>query len=264
MLTLHVQFTSGREVLGHYWGLLSGGGLALDLSGIELLGQTKMRGVRDCSEVSDSPPCVAAGAAQCSLAPEAPRALATVAMDQVNALLPPGTALRLEVHVCSIRKTYPLDVRLVELRNGKGGVQLVVAFLHSLPPDELLDAAWADGCDAPQRRSRRLPLRTSVLFERLDGGPVASQEGHLLNLSVGGCCVEGSGLPPPGTQVLLTTQPRDATEGPSLKLAGRVRWTEKPSSGLMGIEFLRPAPEVQALLQSQGLLPPLVEPEGER
>lgn len=205
MRTLQVHFISGREVLGHYWGLLSGGGLALPLGSLE----------------EDLPA--------------------------------PGERVRLTVHISSIKKTYELEVQALEVRlgsgpapAGKGDRRLMVAFLAESTPDELLDAAWADGCDSPQRRTRRVSLRpqAKVRYERLDGSPVEGRTGRLVNLSQGGCCVEGSALPPPGTQVLLTTV------GQEVKLVGRVRWTERPECGLMGIEFLGPAPDVGQLMQS--------------
>lgn len=206
MRTLQVQFVSGREVLGHYWGLLSGGGLALRL-GVDA--------------VADGRPYAS------------------------------GDRVRLHVQVQSVKKSWELEVQVLELRTTEsGGQQLMVSFLPGEAPDEMLDAAWADGCDAPQRRSRRLPSHTPVRYERLDGGPMDGREGRLVNLSAGGCCVEGPALPPPGTQVLLTTLPAGAREDTTVKLVGRVRWTERPEGGYMGIEFLGTAPEVGHLLQS--------------
>lgn len=210
MRTLQVHFISGREVLGHYWGLLSGGGLALPMGSLE----------------EDLPV--------------------------------PGERVHLTVHISSIKKTYELEVQALEVRpssgpgpghgpGGQGDRRLMVAFLSGSKPDELLDAAWADGCDSPQRRTRRVSLapqaQVKVRYERLDGGPMEGRTGRLVNLSQGGCCVEGSALPPPGTQVLLTTVEHE------VKLVGRVRWTERPECGLMGIEFLGPAPDVGQLMQ---------------
>jgi hypothetical protein len=197
--SLHVQFASGREVLGHYWGLLSGGGLAIAVGEDEPLA---------------------------------------------------GEQLRLSVHVCSIKKTYLLDVQVLEVRRAEEGTQAMVAFLPQSSPAELLDAAWADGCDAPQRRSRRLPLQAQVRWEPLDGTQMEGRSGRLVNLSLGGCCVEGAALPSPGTQVLLTTLPGGGRA--SLRLLGRVRWTERPEGGFMGVEFVGPAPGVDELLHSLG------------
>lgn len=202
MRTLQVQFTSGRDVLGHYWGLLSGGGLAIEVG------------------------------------------------QQGGAAFQQRERVLLEVQVLSIKKIYLLQVQVLDVRGGDKGDTLMVAFLPHSPPDELLDAAWADGCDAPQRRSRRLPTHTQVRYDCLNGRQAESRIGQLVNLSSGGCCIEGTALPPPGTQVLLTTLPRSTGEGPSMKLVGRVRWTERPEGGMMGIEFLRPAPEIGAFLQT--------------
>lgn len=199
MRTLQVQFASGREVLGHYWGLLSGGGLAIRLAG-------------------DEPT--------------------------------PGEQVHLVVHVCSIKKTYELDVTVLEVRRGAEGTQAMVAFLPGRPPVDLLDAAWADGCDAPQRRTRRLPVQEQVRYEPLDGSYPEGRTGRLVNLSAGGCCIEGTVLPPPGTQVLLTM--REGTQGP-VRLLGRVRWTERCDGGLMGVEFVGVHTGVGDLLESLGL-----------
>lgn len=217
MRTLQVQFTSGREVLGHYWGLLSGGGLSLEQ--------------QDLEELSD-------GAAAVGLT------------EGVGFL--PDEIFRLRVHVRSVKKAYELEVQVLDQRVSTDGRQVVVAFLPHSRPDDLLDAAWADGCDSPQRRFRRLPLQLEVRYDRLDGRERGGRLGRLLNLSSGGCCVEGAGLPPPGTQVLLTTVPRGPV-AEQVQLMGRVRWTERPEAGMMGIEFLGAPPDLPKLMQGAQL-----------
>ena len=107
---------------------------------------------------------------------------------------------------------------------------------------------------AAYARSRRLPLHAQVHWEALDGSQMEGRKGRLVNLSSGGCCVEGVALPSAGTQVLLTTEPEG--ERGALRLLGRVRWTERPEGGFMGVEFVGTAPGVSELLSSLGLSTP--------
>jgi hypothetical protein len=211
--TVLVHFPSGKEVLGRYWGMLRGGGLQL------------LRGDLEAPLVDGEP----------------------------------GERVRLVVSVQTLKKTWQLVVKLVDVQGAEGGLRLTLEFLPEEPPDELLDAAWADGFDVPQRRSRRVHVAVPVKFTRLDCG--TAHEGELRNLSLSGCCVAGRELPREGAQVavhipqeLLAGQdpswPALASVAEDLTLAGRVRWTERPDDGLMGVEFLRIEPRLEPIIDA--------------
>jgi hypothetical protein len=170
-----------------------------------------------------------------------------------------GERLRLHVHVKTIKKTFQVMAQLLDLRRRSRSLHAVVGFLPESPPDDLLDAVWADGLNVPQRRSRRHGLRGPVRFACLTTGEVNLRPGELRNLSLGGCCVAGSALPPRGSHVLveldsaaLNLPAGGAALGRSLHLTGRVRWTERPAAGLMGIEFQGPSAALAELLQALG------------
>lgn len=215
MRTVLVHFPSGKEVLGRYWGMLRNGGLQL------------LRGDLETPLVDGEP----------------------------------GERLRLIISVQTLKKTYQIVVKLVDAQ-GPSARRLTLEFLPEEPPDELLDAVWADGCDVPQRRARRVHVALPVRFTRLDCG--TAYEGELRNLSVFGCCIAGRELPREGAQVavhfpqelLLAPEVSRSLGQPlasvaeDLTLAGRVRWTERPDDGLMGVEFLRQEPRLEPLIDS--------------
>ncbi|MFO0579167.1 MAG: PilZ domain-containing protein [Polyangia bacterium] len=213
MRTVLVHFPSGKEVLGRYWGMLRNGGLQLLRGDLE-------------TPLEDGEP---------------------------------GERVRLVVSVQTLKKTYQFVVKLVDVHGRGGGMRLTLEFLPEEPPDELLDAVWADGCDVPQRRSRRVHVALPVRFTRLDSG--TAHDGELRNLSLSGCCIAGRELPREGAQVAVhLPQELLAAQDPSwpplggptedLTLAGRVRWTERPDDGLMGVEFLRMESRLEPLIDA--------------
>lgn len=247
MRTLQVHFPSGKEVLGRYWGMLRGGGLRLDLP---------MLPRPDADGWDDDEP----GAPR----PVAPRPAAPLASPDAVTVLPMdtqrGERLRLQVHVRTIKKVFPVLAQLMELTCLPSGLRAVVGFLPESPPDELLDAVWADGLNVPQRRTRRHLLRVPVGFACVSAGEVGLRPGELRNLSLGGCCIAGLALPRLGSQVIVQVSgealARAGVSGQdTLHLAGRVRWTERPAAGLMGIQFHSASVALARLLQA---LPPAV------
>lgn len=253
MRTLQVHFPSGKEVLGRYWGMLRGGGLRLDLP---MLPQALPELDSDWPEgpersewphwkqrASGRP-----GTSPAAVSPVLAAADRTTAAAEPDALtlLPvdtkPGEQLRLQVHVRTIKKTFPVLAQLLDLTRLPSGLRAVVGFLPESPPDELLDAVWADGLNVPQRRTRRHAVRVPVRFACVSGGDSSLRPGELRNVSLGGCCIAGLALPALGSHVMVQV-PEEALAGSgipytsTLHLSGRVRWTERPATGLMGIEF---------------------------
>src|SRR4051812_32928110 len=58
-----------------------------------------------------------------------------------------GDAFLVDVRICSLRKEYRLEARLRRRDDGRP----LVVFNHGTP-QELLNAAWADGQGVPERR----------------------------------------------------------------------------------------------------------------
>lgn len=263
MRTLQVHFPSGKEVLDRYWGMLRGGGLRLDLpmlpqAPLELSPEEMPEAVP--VQIDDELP---AGPCPAPVVPSAAPLMhrCTTAPDE-SLLLPsdtrPGEQLRLQVHVRTIKKSFAVLAQLLALTWLPRGPRAVVGFLPDSPPDELLDAVWADGLNVPQRRSRRHAVRLPVHFACVSGGDGGLRPGELRNLSLGGCCIAGLALPPRGSHVMVQVSGEALFHSgiaytSALHLSGRVRWTERPATGLMGIEFQRPSAGLAELLQA---LPP--------
>ncbi len=257
MRTLQVHFPSGKEVLGRYWGMLRGGGLRLDLPMLLPPPEPEPEDAvlpGSGGRLLVTPIAVPAGLAAGSSA--------AAALD-ASLFLPddtqPGEQLRLQVYVRTIKKTFAVLAQLLDLTWLPSGLRAVVGFLPESPPDELLDAVWADGLNVPQRRTRRHTVRVPLQFACLSGGDGSLRPGELRNVSLGGCCIAGLALPPRGSHVMVQVA-SEALAGAgiayasTLNLSGRVRWTERPATGLMGIEFLRPS---SALAEFLAALPPV-------
>ena len=229
MRTLQVHFSSGKEVLGRYWGMLRGGGLRLDLP---MLPEAPLL----------APPPVWTG----EPTPHQPTTHLPVDAQR-------GERLRLQVHVRTIKKMFPVLAQILELTSLPVGLRAVFGFLPESPPDDLLDAVWADGLNVPQRRTRRQSLRMPVRFACVSAGDGSLRPGELRNLSLGGCCIAGAALPPLGSHVMVQIAedplPSLGTAA-TLNISGRVRWTERPAAGLMGIEFQSASAALAQLLQS--------------
>lgn len=257
MRTLQVHFPSGKEVLGRYWGMLRGGGLRLDLP---MLLPPPEPDPEDAALAG--PPArhvVSTSAAPAGTASHR----GSAAEADASLLLPvdtqPGEQLRLQVYVRTIKKTFAVLAQLLDLTWLPSGLRAVVGFLPESPPDELLDAVWADGLNVPQRRTRRHLVRVPLQFACVSGGDGSLRPGELRNVSLGGCCIAGLALPPRGSHVIVQVSSDALADAgiayaAPLNLSGRVRWTERPATGLMGIEFQRPGAALTEFIQT---LPPV-------
>ena len=110
------------------------------------------------------------------------------------------------------------------------GEKIFVAFDAGQDQEVMLNAAWADTHEVPQRKHRRYPVTNAVTYFGVEPSS-PPLEGRMMNLSRGGCRVQGAAPLPVGTRLTI--------EAGGYKLDGKIRWTSP--SGEMGIEFLQPA-----------------------
>jgi Tfp pilus assembly protein PilZ len=151
-----------------------------------------------------------------------------------------GDRVLLDVRIKSLKKSYRIEGHVV--RRADHGDRAFVAFKERAQQDLMLNAAWADTHDVPQRKHRRqqvtTPFENDVRYARVGDGGSASTRGQLLDVSPGGCRLRGDAVFAVGTRILILT---DAS-----RLEGQVRWTTPGNE--MGIEFLRPDRVIEALL----------------
>jgi len=144
------------------------------------------------------------------------------------ATLQEGDSLGLEVHIRTLKQTFEVFGRVVR----RGADRLFVAFTPDHGNDaidakeRMLNAAWADTHDVPQRKHRRLEGPGQVDFT-VDG---IDAHGELLDLSPGGARLRGPARLPVGARVQL----RLADE----TVEGQVRWSTRANE--MGVEFSQP------------------------
>lgn len=185
MRNVTVQFASGREVLGSYWGFLKNGGLVIGDSA-------------DTRELSE------------------------------------GDSIVLDVKIKSLKQSYRFSGRVVQ----RAPARAFVAFNEGQDQEVMLNAAWADTHDVPQRKHRRYPGQPhDVRYVNRDA-PDKVAHGRIVDVSPGGCRLKGDKPLPVGARVRVSTM--------GIDLDGQVRWATKGNE--MGIEFARPELVVQALL----------------
>ncbi len=173
MKSIQMQYPSGRELLGAYWGHLQGGGLVLEGTN--------------------------------------------------NAV---GERVVVEVEIRSLKQNYRLSADVVAVENQRSYLLFLPA-TGAVDQQVMINAAWADTNDVPQRKHRRIATQREVRY--LVGG--AASTGQLLDVSRGGCRIRGAAPLPIGATVHL-----EEAGG----LEGRVRWTTRACES--GIEFSAPPP----------------------
>jgi hypothetical protein len=146
-----------------------------------------------------------------------------------------GDNVVLDVKIKSLKRSYKLAARVV--KRASEGNRAFVAFDEGQEQDVMLNAAWADSHEVPQRKHRRYPTGNHVLYAQ-PGSSEATHAGQILDVSPGGCRLRGPQLIPVGGRVRVIAM--------GIELDGQVRWTAGGRE--MGIEFQKPALVVQALL----------------
>jgi hypothetical protein len=148
-----------------------------------------------------------------------------------------GDAVVLDVRIKSLKQSYKLAARVVRRAREDGCA--FVAFNQGEKQDLMLNAAWADTHDVPQRKHRRVtvadPFYRPVEYSRTDA--IDSRgKGQVLDVSPGGCRLRGDLMLPVGTRVRVYTD--------RAPLDGQIRWTTPGCE--MGVEFTHPDQVLEA------------------
>jgi hypothetical protein len=154
-----------------------------------------------------------------------------------------GDSVVLDVRIKSLKQAWKFLGSVVKRSLAAEGdvPRSFVKFQEGQDQEVMLNAAWADSHDVPQRKHRRYPLGREVRYEEVNGVPHAPLRGRLLNVSPGGCRLKvASG------DAVFAIGARVRVEAMGIQLDGQVRWSSP--GGEMGIEFSRPDLVIQALL----------------
>jgi PilZ domain-containing protein len=145
-----------------------------------------------------------------------------------------GDSVVLDVKIKSLKRTYKLAAHVV--KRAPDGARAFVAFDEGQEQDLMLNAAWADSHEVPQRKHRRYPTGTQVLYA--GGNEAPTHAGQILDVSPGGCRLRGPHILSVGARIRVLAV--------GIELDGQVRWSAGGRE--MGVEFQKPALVVQALL----------------
>jgi hypothetical protein len=148
-----------------------------------------------------------------------------------------GDPITLDVRIRTLKQSYHFVAQVV--RRASDGHRVFVAFDAGQDQDVMLNAAWADTHECPQRKHRRFPVSSEIRYTISDD-PAHVATGRLMNVSRGGCCMKGSHSVPVGARLRMSAE--------GFELIGKVRWLTKGCE--MGIEFVPSAAAEQLLRQS--------------
>lgn len=148
-----------------------------------------------------------------------------------------GDNVVLDVKIKSLKRTYRIAARVV--KRAPDGERTFVAFEEGQEQDVMLNAAWADSHEVPQRKHRRYPTGNAVLYAA--AGQQPTHAGQILDVSPGGCRLRGPHLYAVGARIRVVAL--------GIELEGQVRWTAGGRE--MGVQFHKPALVVQALLDAR-------------
>jgi hypothetical protein len=145
-----------------------------------------------------------------------------------------GDALILEVRIKSLKQSYRFSAQVV--RRAADGQRSYVAFDAGQDQEMMLNAAWADTHEVPQRKHRRFAASSQVLYGPADGNGRPAAQGRVIDVSRGGCRVKGTLAVPVGSRVKVSVL--------GMELVGKVRWTNTGCE--FGVEFAQPTEALQS------------------
>jgi Tfp pilus assembly protein PilZ len=152
-----------------------------------------------------------------------------------------GDAVVLEVRIKSLKQSYRFAGRVVKRSSDEK--RTFVAFDKGQDQQQMLNAAWADTHDVPQRKHQRYMMGGGEALYGLGDAPSSMTRGEILDVSSGGCRLKGPVAFPVGARLKLATL--------GIEMTGQVRWVTPGRE--MGIEFIKPEREaLQSLLSKAG------------
>jgi Tfp pilus assembly protein PilZ len=106
-----------------------------------------------------------------------------------------GDPVALRVTIASSQREYRLRGHVVRRPDVSHASpeRTVIEFAPGEPHDLLLSAAWAETDNVPARRHRRQPVDREIGVRVAADSGAHSLAGRLLNVSLGGCCVNVAG-----------------------------------------------------------------------
>src|SRR5947209_3443604 len=138
-----------------------------------------------------------------------------------------GESILLDVRIKSLKQTFKFAGRVV--KRTPHSDKTFIAFNSGQDHQMMLNAAWADTHDVPQRKHRRYPKGSDVRYCCTET-PSRVLRGRILDVSPGGCRLKGAESLPVGSRVTVSAL--------GLDLEGQVRWSTPGNE--MGIEFAKP------------------------
>jgi hypothetical protein len=148
-----------------------------------------------------------------------------------------GDSILLDVRIKSLKQSFRFAGRVV--KRVPASDKSFVAFNSDQDHQMMLNAAWADTHDVPQRKHRRYANSSEVRYAHAEQ-PTRSLIGKIVDVSPGGCRLKGPVGLPVGARVIVSAL--------GLDLEGQIRWTTPGNE--MGIEFFKPDLVVQTFLDS--------------
>jgi len=145
-----------------------------------------------------------------------------------------GESILLDVRIKSLKQTFKFAGRVVKRTPSD---KTFIAFNSGQDHQMMLNAAWADTHDVPQRKHRRYTKGSDVRYACSET-PARMLRGRIIDVSPGGCRLKGSESLPVGARVTVSAL--------GIDLEGQVRWSTPGNE--MGIEFAKPELVVQAFL----------------
>jgi hypothetical protein len=144
-----------------------------------------------------------------------------------------GDPVAMRVTIASSQREYKLRGHVVRRPDVSHASpeRTVIEFAPGEPHDLLLSAAWSETDNVPARRHRRQPLDRAIGVHVPEGSAApAPLPGRLLNVSLGGCCVNVAG----GAHRVRAGDTVELVASGGTRAQGLVRWQRADD---LGIQF---------------------------
>jgi hypothetical protein len=151
-----------------------------------------------------------------------------------------GDSILLDVRIKSLKQSFKFAGRVV--KRAASSDKAFIAFNSGQDHQMMLNAAWADTHDVPQRKHRRYANSSDVHYVAAEQ-PKRMMRGKIIDVSPGGCRLKGSLGLPVGARIIVHAL--------GIELEGQVRWSTPGNE--MGVEFSKPDLVIQAFLDKSAV-----------